>query len=293
MGELLIEKAPAKVNLTLRVLGRREDGLHELESLVAFADLADTLEVEAGARLGLKVSGPFADAAGPAGSNLVLKAVAALGERIPKLKTGRFRLDKCIPAAAGLGGGSSDAAAALRLLARINNIALDDPQLHTAASLTGADVAVCLDPRTRVMAGVGDVLYDPIRLTPLPALLVNPRVAAPTREVFAAFEPADRTRKYLLDPPSGFEPLVDFLGAYGNDLTRAAVACAPAIADVLVALRGSPGCRLARMSGSGATCFGLFETEGEAETAGRKLSAVYERWWVCPAVLAPRRLDEA
>ena len=195
MGELLIEKAPAKINLTLRVLDRREDGLHELESLVAFADLADTLELDVGAPLALTVSGPFADAAGPAAKNLVLKAVAALAERVPKLRSGRFMLNKRIPAAAGLGGGSSDAAAALRLLARVNGIALDDPNLRTAASLVGADVPACLDPKTRVMAGVGDVLYEPIRLTPLPALLVNPRVAVPTREVFAAFEAAHRTKK--------------------------------------------------------------------------------------------------
>ncbi|HET7848224.1 MAG TPA: 4-(cytidine 5'-diphospho)-2-C-methyl-D-erythritol kinase [Pseudolabrys sp.] len=291
MGEPLIEKAPAKINLTLRVLGRREDGLHELESLVAFADLADTLELDADAPPALDVSGPFVDGAGPDGANLVLKAAAALKERIPQVKAGRFALRKFIPAAAGLGGGSADAAAALRLLARANGIAPDDPQLRIAAGLVGADVPVCLDPKTRVMSGIGDVLHEPIRLTPLPAVLVNPRTAVPTRDVFAKFDPADSTRKYLLDPPAGFEPLVDFLSAYGNDLNRAAIACAPVIADVLVALRALPGCRLARMSGSGATCFGLFKTEGEAEAAASKLSAVREDWWVQAAVLAPHSLE--
>ncbi|HEX5509501.1 MAG TPA: 4-(cytidine 5'-diphospho)-2-C-methyl-D-erythritol kinase [Pseudolabrys sp.] len=292
MHEPLIDKAPAKINLTLRVLGRREDGLHELESLVAFADLADTLELDLNAPLAIDVSGTFAETAGPQDNNLVLKAARALAERAPKLKTGRFTLRKQIPAAAGLGGGSADAAAALRLLARANDLALDDQDVRRAAGLVGADVPVCLDPKTRVMAGIGDVLYEPIKLTPLPALLANPRVAVSTRDVFAAFEPADRTRKYLLDPPSGFEPLVDFLAAYGNDLNRAAIACAPVIADVLVALRGLPGCRLARMSGSGATCFGLFETEGEAQTAARKLAGLREDWWVQAAVLAPNHLDE-
>ncbi len=291
MGEPLIEKAPAKVNLTLRVLGRREDGLHELESLVAFADLADTLELDPDVPLSLEVSGPFAKAAGPNGSNLVIKATGALAERFPKLRTGRFILRKDIPTAAGLGGGSSDAAAALRLLARVNDIPLDHPQLRNVAGLVGADVPVCLDPKTRVMAGVGDVLYEPMKLAPLPALLVNPQIAVATGDVFAAFEPADGTRKYLLDPPDGFEQLVDFLSAYGNDLNRAAVACAPIIADVLVALRGLPGCRLARMSGSGATCFGLFKTEREAEAAAKKLSAVREDWWIHPTVLAPRHAE--
>lgn len=290
MREPLIEKAPAKINLTLRVLGRREDGLHELESLVAFADLADTLELDPEAPLALAVSGPFSEATGPRENNLVLKAVRALGERFPKLRTGRFTLRKEIPAAAGLGGGSADAAAALRLLARANGLALDQ-EVRTAAALVGADVPVCLDSESRVMAGIGDVLYEPIKLTPLPAVLVNPRVAVPTRDVFAAFEPADRTRKYLLDPPSGFEPLVDFLADYGNDLNRAAIACAPVIADVLTALRALPGCRLARMSGSGATCFGLFETEGEAKTAAKKLSLLQEGWWICSTVLAPRKVN--
>lgn len=285
MGERLIEKAPAKVNLTLRVLGRREDGLHEIESLVAFADLADTLTLETGGKLALEVSGPFAAAAGPIKNNLVIKAVAELGARVGGLRSGRFILDKRIPAAAGLGGGSSDAAAALRLLARVNGIAADDARLASAALMLGADVPVCLDPRPRVMAGIGEVLFEPLKLARVPALLVNPGVAVATSEVFAAFKPEDRTKKFLLDPPHEPEPLIEFLASYANDLSRAAISRAPAIADVLVALRGMPGCRLARMSGSGATCYGLFASAGEAAAAGKRLSVEHENWWICPVTL--------
>jgi 4-diphosphocytidyl-2-C-methyl-D-erythritol kinase len=145
----LVEKAPAKINLTLRVLGRRADGYHELESLVAFAELTDTLTLQPGGTTALNVSGPI----GPTVDNLVLKAVAALRQHIDGLKAGRFLLEKNIPVAAGIGGGSADAAAALRLLARLNGIALDDPRLMAAALLVGADVPVCLACHARIMRG--------------------------------------------------------------------------------------------------------------------------------------------
>jgi len=151
------EKAPAKVNLTLRVLGRRADGYHELESLVAFAGVGDALTFVPGDALTLIVSGPTAPAAGDNADNLVLKAARALAERIAGLTLGRFALSKRLPVAAGLGGGSADAAAALRLLAQANEIAPDDPRLMQAAQATGADVPVCLDPRPRLMRGVGEV----------------------------------------------------------------------------------------------------------------------------------------
>src|SRR6185312_14566984 len=254
-------------------------------SLVAFADLADTLTLETGGKLALDVSGPFAAAAGPIKDNLVIKAVTELSARVGGLRSGRFILEKRIPAAAGLGGGSSDAAATLRLLARANGIAADDPRLVSAALMIGADVPVCLDPRPRVMAGIGELVYEPLDLAPMPALLVNPGVKVPTRHVFAAFKLEDRTKRILLDPPSEPEPLIEFLSSYANDLSRAAISCAPAIADVLVALRAMPGCRLARMSGSGATCYGLFASAGEAAAAGKRLSTERENWWICPATL--------
>ena len=154
----LVEQAPAKINLTLRVLGRRADGYHELESLVAFADLADTLSLQPGGDAALDVTGPFAAACGPVADNLVLKALAALRERVAGLRAGRFRLEKNIPVAAGLGGGSADAAAALRLLARANGLAPDDRAAGGGGARVGADVPVCLEPRARIMRGVGDEL---------------------------------------------------------------------------------------------------------------------------------------
>ena len=154
MSAVLVEKAPAKINLTLRVLGRRADGYHRLESLVAFADLADTLSLQPGGDAALDITGPFAAACGPVAGNLVLKALAALRQRVAGLNAGRFLLDKNIPVAAGLGGGSADAAAALRLLARGNGLALDDARLAAAAPAVGADVPVCLESRARIMRGV-------------------------------------------------------------------------------------------------------------------------------------------
>src|SRR5262245_36405516 len=179
------EKALAKVNLTLRVLGRRADGYHDIESLVAFAGVGDALNFTPGSALTLAVRGPTAPAAGDVADNLVLKAARALASEVEGLALGHFDLSKRLPVAAGLGGGSADAAAALRLLARANGIAADDPRLLQAARATGADVPVCLDPRPRLMRGIGDVLSAPLELPRLFAVLVNPGVAVATREVFA------------------------------------------------------------------------------------------------------------
>src|SRR5882672_7142648 len=163
----LVEEGRAKVNLTLRVVGRRVDGYHDLESVVAFADCADRLTLTPGSELNLTTTGPLAGYCGEAADNLVLKAARLLGERVPNLKLGNFRLDKILPVAAGIGGGSADAAAALRLLARLNDLDLDDARLLSAAATVGADVPVCIVCSARVMRGIGDVLSAPI---PLPQL---------------------------------------------------------------------------------------------------------------------------
>jgi 4-diphosphocytidyl-2-C-methyl-D-erythritol kinase len=278
------EQAPAKVNLTLRVLGRRADGYHDLESLVVFAGVGDALTLTPGAALALTVSGPTAAAAGDTADNLVLKAARALAERVAGLQLGAFALAKHLPVAAGLGGGSADAAAALRLLARANGIALDDPRLLQAARATGADVPVCLDPRARVMRGVGDILSAPLDLPKLDAVLVNPGVAVPTRMVFAglnlgrAAAPSDAAPQW----PSNPSDLVAALVKDRNDLEGPAIELQPVIAELLAVLRNLPGCRLARMSGSGATCFGLFETSAAAAAAARTLRVGYPDWWVEP-----------
>jgi 4-diphosphocytidyl-2-C-methyl-D-erythritol kinase len=280
----LVDSAPAKVNLTLRVLGRRSDGYHEIESLVAFAEFGDRLSFSPGAGLTLEVNGPTAANAGETDSNLVIKAAREMAARRNGLTLGAFRLSKHLPVAAGLGGGSADAAAALRLIARANGLTRADAQLYAAARATGADVPVCLESHSRIMRGVGDILSKPLTLPALPALLVNPGIAVATKEVFAgwASTPASLPANDLaaIANLSTREKAVGFLLAQSNDLERPALALAPAIADVLSALRTLPGCDLARMSGSGATCFGLFNTISAAVEAGRILSSGHPHWWV-------------
>jgi 4-diphosphocytidyl-2-C-methyl-D-erythritol kinase len=285
----LRDNAPAKVNLTLRVLGRRADGYHTLASLVVFADFGDGLTFTPGGALALSVHGPRAAQAGATADNLVLKAARAIGALIPGLVLGAFDLDKTLPVAAGIGGGSADAAAALRLIARANDLLPDDPRLYQAARVTGADVPVCLDPRPRLMQGIGEELSGPLVLPPLHAVLVNPGVAVSTKDVFARWSagsgPAASFDLAALAKPTGYEEFLQRLTAQPNDLEAAAVALAPAIADVLAALRALSGCGLARMSGSGATCFGLFTSAAEANAAAKIISGKFPQWWVRAAVL--------
>jgi 4-diphosphocytidyl-2-C-methyl-D-erythritol kinase len=284
-----LEPAPAKVNLTLRVLGRRPDGYHEIESLVVFAAIGDALALVPGRELALAVRGPTAAASGEVGDNLVLKACRALAADSAGLRLGRFALAKRLPVAAGLGGGSADAAAALRLLARANRIALDDPRIVAAARATGADVPVCIDPRPRMMSGIGEILSRPLRLARLPAVLVNPRVSVPTREVFAALAApplATRPRPPSIDAIEGSRAeLLAFVARSGNDLEAPALKLHQAIGHTLASLRALDGCRLARMSGSGANCFALFDSGRAAAAAARALRARHPRWWIRPTTL--------
>ena len=275
--------APAKINLTLRIVGRRADGYHELESLVVFADAGDRLAFTPGGATTLDVAGPFAAACGASRDNLVLKAAAALGARVPGLKGGAFRLEKRLPVAAGIGGGSSDAAAALRLLARANDISLDDPRLAEVALAVGADVPVCLAAKARVMRGVGEILSAPLTLPRLPAVLVNPGVPTATRDVFRAFAGMHGEATPLGDVPQ--DGLVDFLHVHGNDLTAPAISCVPVIGEVLDVLADLSGARLARMSGSGSTCFALFDSAPQAAAAAQTLAQAYPDWWVAAVSL--------
>jgi len=284
LPEPLVEQAPAKVNLTLRIKRRRDDGYHEIESLVAFADVGDRLSFSPGGELKLSVQGPTAAQAGEAGDNLVLKAARELATRRPDVVLGAFRLDKKLPIAAGLGGGSADAAATLRLLARTNGIPPDALQLYAAARATGADVSVCLDPRPRIMRGIGETLSSPLALPRLPAVLVNPGVALPTRAVFAGWTPA-ASHGIAADPDAvatltGRDQLLQFLETQSNDLEPSAIALQPVVADILWLLRALPGCKLARMSGSGATCFALFATAAAAGEAGKIIRGKFPHWWV-------------
>jgi 4-diphosphocytidyl-2-C-methyl-D-erythritol kinase len=284
----LVEKAPAKINLILHVLGRRADGYHELESLVAFADLADTLTLLPGVTSALDITGPFATACGPSAGNLVFKAVAALRQRIGGPTAGRFLLEKNIPVAAGIGGGSADAAAALRLLARVNGLEHGDPRLNEAALEVGADVPVCLASRARIMRGIGEILSPPLDMPPLPAVLVNPGVPLATRDVFAKFAGPHGSKTSIANLPRSPDAMIELLARHGNDLTDTAVACLPQIAEVLERLRALPGIRLARMSGSGATCFALFAAPGDAAAGAQRLQAECKDWWVCPTTIGQR-----
>ena len=291
----LIEEGRAKVNLSLRVVGRRVDGYHDLESVVAFADCADRLSLTPGSELHLKTIGPMAQACGGAADNLVFKAAQLLGERVPGLKLGEFILDKALPVAAGIGGGSADAAAALRLLARANGLALDDARLIEAARLTGADVPVCLASGACVMTGVGETL-QPLSLPKIPCVMVNPRVPVATQDVFKAL--GLRHGELLVGitdviraaawPEQGasVEDWVEALAASSNDLEAPATRLQPVIGEVLSALSATNGAWLARMSGSGATCFAIYENTADAGRAAEKIRRDHPEWWVHAGTLS-------
>lgn len=287
---MLSTRAPAKINLTLHILGRRTDGYHELESLVVFSGAGDTLSLTPGPALSLDINGPTAPAAGAGEDNLVLRAARRLAERIEGLRLGAFRLEKRLPVAAGIGGGSSDAAAALRLLAHANGLSADDPRLLDAARATGSDVPVCLAGRARMMRGAGESLGPLIGLPILPAVLINPGVAVETRPVFArlGLQPGERLAAGAHpEIPEGVpaQTLLTLLEKGRNDLEDAACLQAPVIVDVLAVLRAARGCRLARMSGSGATCFAIFATPMAAAKAARAIRAQHPDWWVKTAAL--------
>jgi len=292
---MLSELGRAKVNLSLRVMGRRVDGYHDLESVVAFADCADRLTLAPGPELSLKTMGPLAQACGDTSDNLVLKAAMLLAARVPDLKAGAFTLDKVLPVAAGIGGGSADAAAALRLLARLNNLTLDDPRLLEVALQTGADVPVCLASQACDMTGVGETLL-PLNLPKIPCVLANPCVPVATKDVFAAL--GLRNGELLVgatdvlrgtawpEPGSSVEDWVEALAASSNDLEEPATRIQPVIGDVIAALLATNGAWLARMSGSGATCFSVYENTADAGRAAERIRFDYPGWWVHAGVLS-------
>ncbi|GAB1715275.1 MAG: 4-diphosphocytidyl-2-C-methyl-D-erythritol kinase [Nitrobacter sp.] len=287
----LSETARAKVNLTLRVMGRRADGFHDLESVVAFADCSDRLTLTPGADLSLAACGPRAQECGAIADNLVLKAARLLGERVANLKTGAFALDKHLPVAAGIGGGSADAAAALRLLAKVNVIAIGDPRLIEAARLTGADVPVCVRSEACVMTGVGETL-QPVGLPAMPAVLVNPRVSVATKDVFAALGLRSGERHAVVSDaiawPKAGAPMNDWLAMLAdsaNDLEAPAIRVQPVIGEVLARLRAT-GARLSRMSGSGATCFAILGDEADALRAAQSIQRDHPQWWVHAGTLS-------
>ena len=282
-------EAPAKLNLYLHVTGRRADGYHELDSLVTFVALADTLEIAPADSLALSVSGPFADAL-DGGDNLAARAAAALAERLGRPADVRIALQKRVPVAAGLGGGSADAAAVLRGLARLWRLGPEHAvDLREVALGLGADVPVCLDSRAAYMAGIGEALSAPPPLPPCGVLLVNPGVPVPTGAVFAArrgpFSATDR----FCETPADAAALASLLRTRHNDLEPPARAQVPTIDRVLARIAAAPGCLLARMTGSGGTCFGLFGDETAAADAAGAIARERPGWWVHPTCLVHER----
>ncbi len=278
MPDRLTEVARAKVNLYLHVTGRREDGYHLLDSLVAFAEIGDILSAEPATTLALDVTGPFAAALAGEPDNLVLRAARALATEAGVSHGAHIVLDKRLPVASGVGGGSADAAATLRLLCRLWGIAPAPEVLGRLATGLGADVPVCLAGQTVRMGGIGERLEPAPVLPACGILLVNPGVPVATAEVFRARRGAWSLPAALPAAWRGVEVMAADLGRLRNDLEPAAMALCPAIGDVLAALRATPGCRLARMSGSGATCFGLY---ADAGAAGRALDQLRRPGWWC------------
>jgi 4-diphosphocytidyl-2-C-methyl-D-erythritol kinase len=280
--------APAKINLTLKVVGRRPDGLHELESLIVFADLGDRLSVAPGPNLSLTVSGPFSGALRSEPNNLVLRAAEALKARYGPQSGARITLEKVLPVASGMGGGSADAASALLALCRHWGLDPDRSELDRLALSIGADVPVCLLGRPAWVRGIGEEI-SPLRPFPqLDAVLVNPGVAVSTAEVFGALSGPFRSSADHPPAAPNRDGLITWLSARSNDLEAPARSIEPAIGKVLETLGRCEGCGLARMSGSGATCFGLFDDRVSAQEAAIGLRNEQPNWWVRPAVLGGR-----
>ena len=275
---LVSERACAKINLALHIKGRREDGYHELESIVAFAGIADVLTIAPATEVSISLSGPFANDLPPDGENITLTAWHLLASYAGKKNTPfspvKFYLEKNLPVASGIGGGSADAAAALRGLIRLFDISISAQDLNKIALQLGADVPICLGQKTSRMRGIGEII-EPIAVgLPRAVLLVNPRVPLPTHAVFEALK---------LECGQSFGTAIGDLSNiknWRNDLTAPAIKIVPEIADVLESLGSQEDITCSRMSGSGATCFGLAENLGQAERAATNIKNQHPDWWV-------------
>jgi 4-diphosphocytidyl-2-C-methyl-D-erythritol kinase len=272
---MMEETAFAKINLALHVRTKEPDGYHRIETLFAFAETGDRLNVQDADRLMLIIRGPFAHALGTGEDNLVVRAAEALRTRYGIRAGAAMSLDKCLPVASGIGGGSADAAATLRLLARWWGIDAPEDELLEVARALGADVPACLRSETARGEGRGDrlVSQDGSGFAGMPLLLVNPGVPISTAAVFSAWDGIDRGALAIASP------LATALESR-NDLEAAACSIAPEIGDVLAGLRSLPGAILARMSGSGATCFALFETLAERDLAADAVASLHPHWWM-------------
>jgi len=281
MSTGILEVANAKVNLSLKVRGRQPDGYHQLESLVVFADVADRVICKDADELALEISGPFAENLASDDDNLILRAARVCAAALGREPTFAFELKKNLPIASGIGGGSADAAAALRAMMRL----WGDPPgsiLNMALEL-GADVPVCMRKRPSFMTGVGENLRTVPRLPEINAVLANPGVSVSTAAVFERLQAGPiegPDRLPLLPGVETLDLLLAWLRENGNDLETPAMAIEPMIGTVLTELRETTGCRLARMSGSGATCFALYDNPFDAAEAAAALSKAHSHWWV-------------
>lgn len=276
-AEPIVEHAPAKLNLDLLVTARRSDGYHELDSLVTFARFGDELTFRQSHGLSLEITGPFASELEAAEDNLVLRAARALAAAGDRPAHAHIRLDKRLPVAAGIGGGSADAAAALRGLQRLWGTTLSDIDLAELGLALGADVPVCLLGRPVRMRGIGERLQPLIGLAALDVVLINPRRPLATAAVFRSLRPETFGPRANAVPTA---PTAAWLQGCRNDLEAAARRLVPAVAEILAALDAEPGCLFGRMSGSGPTCIGCFESPQAAATAAERISLVRPEWWV-------------
>lgn len=278
--------ARAKVNLYLHVVGKRADGFHLLDSLVVFAEAGDDVRVGPAGELSLTIDGPFGAGLDTGTGNLVMRAALALRELTGTAKGAAIHLTKNLPLASGIGGGSADAAATLLSLIDLWQVTPDRAALYRLAEKLGADVPVCLDGRPAFMGGIGEDIQPAGALPQTHILLVNPRVETPTPAVFKArrgdFSEASRWQQ----APKTARDLAAYLKDRKNDLTAPAIVVAPIVADVLKAIEGTPHCLLSRLSGSGATCFGLYESAAAADAARAVIAARHPGWWSATAKIA-------
>ena len=278
-------EAPAKINLYLHVLGRREDGYHLLDSLVTFTDFGDILTVVPSDALNLYLDGPFAGLITPDSNNLVLRAARALAEEAGIVPRADILLTKNIPVSAGLGGGSSDAAATLTVLQTMWKISIAGPRLMDIAASLGADIPVCLHGKSTFIGGVGEKIGPDTTLPSVGVVLVNPMVPVATPDVFRSRQGAFSQTARFDAVPNDVGDLVEKLRGTRNDLTEAAREHAPAVTAVLDTLDRDAECRIARLSGSGPTCFGIYENREVAEAAAKRVAAHHADWWVRAATL--------
>ena len=272
------ELARAKVNLCLHVVGRRDDGMHLLDSLVVFPAFGDTLSAQPAESLSLQITGPFANDLGIGADNLVVQAARLLGAQGTDLQ-----LEKNLPVASGIGGGSADAAACVRLLSRMQNLPV--PPVEKLAGL-GADIPVCIEQRPVRMSGIGEVLSSLPGLPEFWMVLVNAGEPVETAKVFASM--TSRQNAEMTGLPESFpdaEALFRYLRAQRNDMQEAAIGFCPAISEVLTEIAATENCALARMSGSGGTCFGLYANQSDADLAAQILGTKHPKWWVVPTAV--------